>query len=170
MQQKILADAMLKNLARWLRIFGLPAIYAGGLRDAGGKQPDDEALLRFALKNKAMLVTRDEALGQKAANYVPTVLLRTMDVDSQLLQVLSKTKTGISLSPTHTLCAHCGGSLSRVPKASVREKVFPKVYAHNRVFWQCKKCGKLYWKGGHWEKIVAKAEKISKKLALLRRK
>ncbi len=174
---------MLKNLARWMRVFGARVVFAGDLkkdaeagafgtgaesaRGQGKKSLVDDELLRFAFRNKMVFLTRDEELGKKAQNYVPTVLFRTMDLDAQLVQVFRRFNLRVSKIPSRALCAHCGGKLKRVPKASVREKVFPKVYAHNRVFWQCQNpnCRQLYWKGSHWQKILKKAEKISRMLS-----
>ncbi|MFQ5405637.1 MAG: Mut7-C RNAse domain-containing protein [Candidatus Micrarchaeia archaeon] len=159
-----LIDAMLKNIVRWLRIFGRKTIYALDLKDLKGKPLDDEELLKIALKNKMVFVTRDEALGQKARDYVPTILLRTTDTDKQLMQILTRFPAKITLAPSKTTCASCGGKIKRVLKASVKDKVFPKVFKHNKTFWQCKKCKKTYWKGSHWKKILQKARKISQKL------
>ncbi|MCS7109647.1 MAG: Mut7-C RNAse domain-containing protein, partial [Candidatus Micrarchaeota archaeon] len=62
-------------------------------------------------------------------------------------------------------CTKCSGQLEEVPKERILEMFnsdgelklkMParKILESHRVFWICKKCNQVYWKGSHWRKII----------------
>ena len=53
-EQRFIADAMLGRLARWLRLLGFDCAYDGGI--------DDETLVRRALREGRIILTRDRSL------------------------------------------------------------------------------------------------------------
>jgi hypothetical protein len=165
-----LADLMLKKLCRWLRIFGIKCLYAGDLEDYA--QEDDE-LIRFAIKNKLVLLTSDELLYAKAKDYVHAVLFKTQDTEKQLVQLMRESRIPLSKDfPSKTLCPQCNSPLKEVARKKVKGKVFSAVYARHDVFWVCanKKCGKIYWEGTHWNKIEKTAERVAEEIEKKRRK
>mgnify|MGYP006307509817 CR=1 FL=1 len=58
-----------------------------------------------------------------------------------------------------TRCPVCNGMLDLVDKETVEDEVPEKVLKENDRFWKCTDCGKVYWPGGHWEKIIETFEK-----------
>ncbi|HIH20450.1 TPA: hypothetical protein HA244_04245 [Candidatus Micrarchaeota archaeon] len=70
-QREFVADAMLGKLTRWLRLLGQKTFYE---RDA-----DDELVLKKAIKEKAVLLTRDRELAGKARDYAHVILFKTND-------------------------------------------------------------------------------------------
>ena len=127
--------------------------------------PGDDDLIKIAAKNRLVLLTRDEELGKRAADYVETVLFRTDRLDDQLILLAKKYKFKLAGIEKRTICPNCMGKLERAPKATIKEKVFPRVYSLNRVFWQCKKCGQVFWKGSHWREIERKLAGLKKQAA-----
>jgi uncharacterized protein with PIN domain len=48
----------------------------------------------------------------------------------------------------------------------VAEKIEKNTLDHYKEFWQCPKCGQVYWQGAHWDKIrntLRKANEIVEK-------
>jgi uncharacterized protein with PIN domain len=52
-------------------------------------------------------------------------------------------------------CMACGGALAAAPKDAVEGAVPAVVIERHAEFWRCERCGKVLWKGSHWEGIVA---------------
>ncbi len=162
---RFLADAMLGSLARWLRILGLDCEYwTGGTEKKKGGGPglqDDELLLKKAIKSKRILLTRDVRLCQKACDYCECLFLPNARVEVQAAGVVKK--FGLKLPPklsAKSICPKCGGKVRRVRKESVRGKVFPRVFAGQKIFRQCGGCGKVYWLGSHWLGILRQYAEI----------
>jgi uncharacterized protein with PIN domain len=139
-----LCDGSLGGLARWLRAAGYRAQTTGGARDA---------LLRESLRTGATLVTTDARLpdrkavrdGVIAALWVPSGL----DVVRQLAMVLRD----LGLRPRDPRCMACGGRMEPVEKAEVADRIPPRTALWLDTYFTCGKCGRLFWKGTHWERI-----------------
>ncbi len=144
-----LADVMLKKLARWLRIVGAPTIYAGDYTE------DDDEIIKLAMARKAVLLTLDKKMFEKARDYVPAVFFPTTRLEKQLSKLIKQYSIPVEDFPSRTICPQCNSALRQVPRERVKGKVFPKLYKLHKKFWACtnKRCGKIYWEGSHWEKI-----------------
>jgi len=151
----ILCDAMLGGLARWIRAAGYDAEFVYGI--------DDRALISQARGNGGIILSSDEKLfernvikdGTVKALFVP----RDMTKHEQLAFVLKKLNLPVLPIPR---CMACGGELIEIPKDQLRGLIPPKAYAAFGRFWRCQRCGKVFWRGTHWQKI-------SKVLSTLRR-
>ena len=152
------ADVMLKKLARWLRIIGVPTVFAGDFTE------DDDEIIKLAMREKGVLLTRDKRLSEKARYYVPVVLLSGVSLEKQLNQLIKERRIGLGGFPSRTLCPRCGAALKVVGREKVKGKVFARVYKAHEKFWLCanRKCGKVYWAGSHWEKIGRTMAKVAK--------
>ena len=76
--KKFLADVMLGRLAKWLRILGYDTLY---FRDM-----DDQELIRRAVRDSRILLTRDRELSKRDGFRV--LLIADEDLESQLAQIL----------------------------------------------------------------------------------
>jgi uncharacterized protein with PIN domain len=147
-----LCDAMLGGLARWLRAAGYDARFEYGI--------DDRALIESARRSGGMVLSSDGPMfrrnvirrGEVRALYVPQQLSRT----EQLRFVLR----ALGLPLLAPRCMSCGGALREVPKHEVMEEAPPLAYRHCDRFWRCGRCGKLLWRGTHWQKIATMLEKF----------
>lgn len=160
-QYHFLLDDMLKKTARWMRILGIDADHI--------EKVSDDVVLERAQKTKRLLLTMDVPLYRRCfKREIPCVLVPPGNATEQIAFVLKQYPAKITF-PRKTLCPRCNGELERVPKARVKDKVFPKVYARHRVFWLCtnKECGKIYWEGTHWARIRKVADEVKR---LLRKK
>ena len=143
---KFLADVMVCNLARWLRILGFDTT------SANNKMSDNELLL-IATKEQRILLTRDKKLGNRKNVY----FLKSTTISEQLTEL--KKAFGLKIEfPKNTRCAVCNGELEQTTREKLEKKVPEKTKSN--AFWVCKACGKAYWKGSHWKRIIGTLQKL----------
>ena len=140
----------LGKLARWLRFLGYPAYTIKGKIEL--KKINPEAI--FITTSKAWF----DRLRKRGYE---VFLVPRHDFEYQLCSVLKhyNLKPELSLS----LCAYCSSPLRWVSREEVKEKVPLKVYREAYDFTLCPKCGTVFWKGSHYEKMKRKLKEILKK-------
>ena len=159
---KFIVDAMLGDVARWLRLLGYDTLYASNV--------DDREILEKARKENRVIVTRDTGLYWRARKLgIRAVLLRNTGSSVVDKLVVLIRKTGIELperiDPSKSRCPLCNGELVPVEdKSLISGRVPPKVLSAYDRFWVCKSCGKVYWLGSHWKNIYLQLESLRKKL------
>lgn len=138
---RLLLDAMLGKLARWLRLMGFDATY---LPDV-----DDIVLVRHAMAEGRLLVTRDRGLAARRG--VDTLLIDSQDLDGQLNEVLSV----VGAPPTDATprCTLCNEPLEDLPREAAKSRIPPYVWHSQETFSQCPACRRVYWPGTHWDAI-----------------
>jgi len=134
---QFIVDQMLLRLGRWLRLLGQDVENPGG--------DDDKELLKRALLENRMLITRDKRLAD-ACNSAGArcVLIKSAELEEQLEEIA---KLGLSLDLNPTRCTICNGPLAEVEP-------------YEKEMWKCEGCGKLYWRGSHWERITETLKKL----------
>lgn len=137
---------MLGSLARFLRMAGHDARYAGDLTD--------DEILEEAEREGRVVVTRDAELAVRSED---AVLLRTKDLDEQLAAV--RDALDLDLAPSMDRCSRCNAPLRDASEAD--EGYVPD---DARDLKRCTGCGQYYWKGSHWERIKERLEKHREEL------
>ncbi len=138
---RLLLDAMLGKLARWLRLLGYDACYS---RD------DDATLAHRARAEGRILLTRDRELARRRGLRV--LLVEAQEPEAQLKEVLRSLP---ALPPrTPPRCMHCNAPLRPITHEEASRLVPPYVAAHHTGFRQCPRCGRVYWHGTHWAGIA----------------
>jgi uncharacterized protein with PIN domain len=140
---RLLVDAMLGRLARWLRLAGYDAAY---WRDGS-----DAALARQARAENRLILTRDHQLAARRG--VRALLITAETLDTQIDEV--RMKLGGNPQP-FTRCPECNSHLTDLPHASARELVPSYVWHTQSVFRHCPECGRVYWKGTHWPALQSR--------------
>jgi hypothetical protein len=149
-QMKFICDDMLGKLARLLRALGFDTFYQ--------KEIPDHQLLRQALEEDRVVVTRDRKLVQ--VKTVPKYVLIWSDQPvAQLEELLQKLSVSLDQENVFSRCLECNTILKRVEKEKVKDKVYPYVYQTQENFWYCPTCDKLYWAGTHIQKMGEKLKK-----------
>lgn len=148
---RLIADAMLGALARWLRILDLDVVYDPSL--------DDPDLVDRAVAEGRTILTRDRRLVERrlARNHL---LIRSDDVDEQVRQVLAE--LGVSPDPDRFLrrCLRCNTPLEPIPAEQARARVPPWVARTQEEFRACPGCGRIYWRGSHARRMKKRLEGI----------
>ena len=143
---KFLCDSMLGKLTRWLRLLGKDSSY---YRDI-----EDEKLLEIAKTENRILITRDKALVKQAQKRDLAVQQITgIFLLDQLREVIQRWKLATEIIPDLSRCSACNGVVTRVKKRHIQGDIPEGTFRNHNEFWKCTKCGKIYWKGAHWEHI-----------------
>lgn len=136
---RLLADAMLGKLARWLRVLGYDTRYVQG---------DDTTVAHHARAEGRILLTRDRELIQRRG--LRTLLIISQHLEAQIAQVIDEIGPPLDATPR---CMRCNVRLTSISVEQARPHVPPYVAETQSTFHQCSKCGKIYWQGTHWQGI-----------------
>ncbi len=155
---KFIVDAMLGDVARWLRILGYDTKYS--------RSYDDNDVLRIAEREGRVIVTRDTGLFRRAIKRrLKAVLLNPDDeIEDALLKISLRTGIDPSFKPNETRCPLCNTRLVTISKAEALSLVPASVGTRYDKFWKCPKCGKVYWQGNHWRTIERIIDEVQKRL------
>jgi uncharacterized protein len=143
---RFVVDAMLGRLARWLRVLGYDTLY---FSDA-----DDAALVRRALAEDRILLTRDVELTRRRG--VRVILISDDRVGNQLREIVEILH--LSANQAFSRCINCNAPLVEFERAQARDLVPPYVFATQTRFRRCAECGKVYWRGTHWARMKSTLE------------
>lgn len=148
---KFIADCMLGKLAKWLRLIGCDTAYV--------HEADDNELVKRALREDRVLLTRDGELAKRRMLRGRSLLIESEETGRQLRQVIGRFGIRIGPDGLFTRCIVCNEPIEDVPKPSVRELVPPYVYKTQERFGRCPSCGKIYWRGTHVDHVLEALEK-----------
>ncbi len=144
---KFICDDMLGKLAKHLRALGFDTYFE--------KDIQDHQLLRKALEENRVVVTRDRKLVQ--VKTIPQYVLIWSDQPlAQLEELLQKLSVSPDQENVFSRCMECNTILKRVEKEKVKDKVYPYVYQTQENFWHCSNCDKIYWAGTHIQRMKEK--------------
>ncbi len=145
---RLLADAMLGRLAKWLRIVGYDAAY---LADT-----DDFAVMRLARAEGRLVLTRDRALAGRRG--VHALLVESEVLEDQLRQV--RAAVGPPPDAPFSRCPVCNQSLVQAPAELVAARLPLYVQQAHERFSLCVACDQLYWPGSHWRRMQAIVDEL----------
>ena len=142
---RFVADAHLGGVARLLRMAGFDTIYDNSL---SGDQV--EAL---AADQERVVLTRDrELLKRRGIDH--GCYVRAQRPEAQLHELFEHFGLAGGARP-FTRCLHDNAPLRSVAKAEVLDRLPPRVAAAQDEFNTCDLCGRVYWKGSHWQRMSA---------------
>ncbi len=138
-------DAMLGGLARWLRAAGYDSLFEYGI--------DDGDLVDRCLAEGRTLLSCDGPMFQR--NVIKSGRVRALRVPRGLsnIEALRFVHGELGLSVAQPRCMACGGWLDEIPKHTVAGEAPPLAYRNCERFWRCRRCGRLLWRGTHWQTI-----------------
>jgi len=171
-RMRFLVDCMLGRMRSWLRLFGYDTIYASD-------KADDGALLKIAKEEDRIVLSRDRELIERCRQReIEALRIRSVNTAEQLTEVM--VGLGIAPCPRVLRCTLCNDLIKRLNNDDVKRlkeegyEYIPASSLNDLEFWQCRGCGQVLWKGGHWnniEKMVKllrrhsmDAERLKKKL------
>jgi hypothetical protein len=121
---------------------------------------DDAQLITIAKKERRILLTRDLELYQQAtAKGVDTFYLKGKTEEEKLAELAKRFKIKLNIDMTTSRCPKCNTQVKTIPKEKVADKVEKSTFAYYKEFWECPKCGQIYWQGAHWTRIKKTLEK-----------
>lgn len=144
-ETRFVLDVHLRKLARYLRLFGFDTLYDETL--------DDEKLAKISFEHKRVLLTRDRGL-LKRKIVERGLIVRNTEPKKQLSEILQRLDLYTSCRP-FSRCLECNASVLPLEGDIFKDEIPPGVRAWCREFYRCTRCGKIYWKGSHYEKLAA---------------
>jgi uncharacterized protein with PIN domain len=158
---KFLADGMLGKLTRWLRMLGYNVKYSSKL--------DDAQLLMNAKKERRILLTRDLELYQQAtAKGVDAFYIEGKNEAERLAQLAKRFKIELDIDMETSRCPKCNTRVKPISKERVAVRVENSTFSCYNEFWECPKCGQIYWQGAHWARIRKTLETAKENLEKVR--
>lgn len=149
-RKRFVADGHLGKLTRGLRLLGIDVAYSPLALDA--------ELVTCAVAEERALLTRDRALLMHAAvrdGYYP----RSQLAEEQTREVVTRFALRPAIRP-FTRCLHCNGLLASVPKSEIVEQLEPLTRIYYETFRRCQQCDRIYWSGSHFDKLLARVERL----------
>jgi uncharacterized protein with PIN domain len=58
-----------------------------------------------------------------------------------------------NVSRPFSRCTECNGCIEAVDKQAVAAQLEPETLASFDQFWRCPGCGRVYWKGSHYQRL-----------------
>jgi uncharacterized protein len=147
---RLICDDNLGKLAKYLRILGF---------DTAFQEPiSDPELLRLAAAQNRFLLTRDHRLLEHTHPYGILVL----EDDDPLVQLTAAIRAlNLTIDPRLLFqrCTQCNEITLPVDKENIKNHIFPYILKTQREINQCPSCGRYYWKGTHYQRLVQKLHK-----------
>ena len=140
---RFVADAHLGGLAHMLRMLGYDTLYDNHFHD------DD--IVAISGQDGRIVLTRDrELLKRKTVTH--GCFVHALKSEQQLREIVERLDLARSAKP-FTLCLHCNAPLRPVDKASVFDRLPPRVQENYERFSTCDVCGRVFWEGSHWRNM-----------------
>jgi uncharacterized protein with PIN domain len=142
---KFITDNNVGKLGRWLRMMGYDTIMFN--------QPDDWDMVRIALEEERILITRDTQVVKRrviTSGKVRALLITDDDPEKQIHQMMDLLGLDCNFKPL-SLCLECNEPLVSRRRDEVENCVPPYVFQTQLQFVECPLCHRIYWQGTHWQ-------------------
>jgi uncharacterized protein with PIN domain len=143
-------DVHLGKLARLLRRFGFDASYTSSA--------SDEEIVRAARRERRIILTRDRGLLKRRA-VTHGHLVRSSQAQEQLAEVLRRFDCRGQVR-MFSRCIECNRPLVRIDAAAATARVPALIAASYSDFSACEECGRVFWRGSHWERMKKLAAEV----------
>jgi uncharacterized protein with PIN domain len=152
---RFVLDVHLQKLTRRLRLLGFDVDY----------RPDrgDAELADVAERENRILLSRDRQLMMRK-KVVRGLYVRNTDPEKQVGEVLDRLDLR-GLCRPFTRCIECNGAIESLDVTDARSadlaaRIPPGVRSWCREYYLCRSCGRIYWKGSHYEKLKKRLDGI----------
>jgi len=143
-ESRFALDTHLGRLARYLRLLGFDTLYRNDYTD--------DELARLASAEHRILLTRDPGLLKRRV-VTHGYWIRTSDPQEQVREVLERFDLRGAMTP-FTRCLRCNTRLQAVRKEDFLDRLPPMTKVLYDEFCWCATCGRAYWKGSHYRRMV----------------
>lgn len=140
---RFVVDVHLGKLARLLRMLGLDTVYRSDYTDA--------EIVRISVEERRIVLTRDRGI-LKTKQVTHGYWVRSSRPEEQLREVFRRFDLAAKVKPFER-CMVCNGVLEGVEKQAVLSRLPKKTATYYDEFYRCGECGKVYWKGSHYERM-----------------
>lgn len=148
---RFVADAHLGGLASLLRMAGFDTLYDNGFQD--GEIAD------IAAGEGRIVLTRDRDLLKRRV-VTHGCYVRALKSKQQFREIFDRLELARSAQP-FSLCLHCNAPLRPIDKASVLDRLPPRVRERYQRFSTCDVCNRVFWEGSHWQQMRALLDEVA---------
>ncbi len=152
---RFILDAHLGKLARMLRMVGFDTLFA--------REESDGEIIERSLAEKRIILTRDREL-LKSSRVDHGYYVRATRPREQLAEVAGRFDLVRAFDP-FSRCLVCNHRLEEVPLDAVRERLLPDTAALYSRFFSCSGCGRLFWEGSHFKRMMDSIEELRQEIA-----
>lgn len=145
---RFLLAANLNRLAKWLRLLGYDAAIYRSISFHNMK--------RLAAKERRKILTRSQKQQDKKNKDI--ILIKSEEHLEQLKEIREMLTINDQL--LFSRCLICNKLLYEITRENIRELVPAHVYNAHREFKICRKCGRIYWQGSHYKKMLDTLKEI----------
>ena len=149
-ESRFVLDAHLGRLAGYLRMVGFDTLYRNDYQD--------EELALISRDEHRILLTRDRGLLKRSA-VTHGYYVRETQVRLQLVEVLRRFDLWRSMAPFER-CLRCNALLQPASPEQIAERLPPQTGQLYGEFQACPRCGRIYWKGGHYRRMQKFVESV----------
>lgn len=151
-ETRFVVDVNLGKLAQKLRLLGFDTLFRNDF--------EDDEIIEISLTERRTILTRDKGiLKQNAVTH--GYFIRNDDPRKQLTEVIERFQLQNSFRP-FSRCSNCNGELEEISKSKLDAILPDDTLTYYHEFWQCSGCGKVYWEGSHYGRILDWIEQLRK--------
>ncbi len=143
-------DVHLGKLAKYLRLLGFDTLYRNDY--------EDSEIVSISCSQGRIILTRDVGL-LKHDSVSHGYWLRSQHPSKQLYEVIKHFDLYTNINP-FSRCIECNGHIYPVCKDLIEHYLKPGTKRHYNEFYQCQQCGRIYWKGSHYQRMKAFAQSL----------
>jgi uncharacterized protein with PIN domain len=146
---RFVLDVHLGRLARYLRLLGFDA--------AHDTARDDADIVATARDERRIILTRDRQL-LKTGAVTHGYWVRATEPQAQIEEVVSRFDLAARAAP-FTRCLSCNAAIEKAAATDAVEAP-PRVRRRHSEFYRCGGCGRLYWKGTHYDQLLGLVRRV----------
>jgi len=146
---KFLLDDNLGKLAKWLRILGYDSVVYQSI--------SIEKKISTCIKERRIFLTRSKKTAGRKESFSRILIIS--DNHEQQLQEISNLLI-LSADLLFSRCTECNFNLQMVKKEKIQKLIPEFIYNNFKEFNVCRKCGKIFWKGSHYNAIKYKLNNL----------
>jgi len=147
---KFILDVHLGTLVKYMRMLGFDSLYENNYKD--------EEIVKISLKKKRAILTKDRGI-LKRSKVTHGYWIRSTKTDEQIIEVIKRFDLKEQIKEL-SRCLLCNSVLKKINKENILDRLPRKVKEYQKVFYHCKDCNKIFWKGSHYIKMTGVIEKL----------
>lgn len=147
---KFICDVHCGKLAKLLRLLGFDTLYRNDYTD--------QRIVEVSLLEKRCILTRDRGILKRSV-VTHGYCLRSAFPEEQTKEVLARFGLHAKTRP-FSLCTECNGAITAADKHSVLQVLPEKTVGCYDEFYKCNSCGRVYWRGSHFDALCRTVNKL----------
>jgi uncharacterized protein with PIN domain len=142
---EFIIDGMLRGLVKWLRALGFSAVSVHKLSEISG----------FLNKNPETIFITASPFHWENILHSRKLLVRSHSIEGQLraLNIMYKI---FEMMDLFSICLSCNTFIEPVSIDEIVDRIPNRVRDSFEEFWYCPVCERVYWHGGHVERMIRK--------------